>query len=95
MSITTTYTILSRTDTGKYLGHFAFYLPEPPSWTKDQNEAFCSKTHSDAECNAVLILDRLNDPVNRRIGLKCAKVVFKDGELEVGEWYAVNVCFIA
>lgn len=94
MSIPTTYTILSRIDTSEYLGHFAFYLPDPPSWTKDINEVFCFRSHTDAECNARLILDRLNDPVNRRVGLKCAKAVVKDGELTVGKWYSLNVCFV-
>ena len=51
--------------------------------------------HSNAECNAGLILDRLNDPVNRRVVLKCAKAVVKDGELQVGGWYPVNVCLVA
>ena len=58
--------------------------------SKDINEAFCFRSHSDAEANARLILDRLDDPTNRSVGLKCAK-----GELDVGEWFSVNVCLVA
>lgn len=89
------HTILMRTDTGEFLSHFLFFSSDPPKWTKDINEVFCFRSHSDAECNARLILDRLDDPVNRRVGLKCAKAVVKDGELEVGDWYSVNVILVA
>jgi len=65
------------------------------TWTKDVNEAFCFRSHSDAEANGRLILSRLGDPANRRVGLKCAKAVVKDGEIDVKEWYPVNVCLIA
>lgn len=95
MSIPTTYTILCRSDTGEFLSHFLFFDLQSLTWAKDQDEAFCFKTYSDAECNARLILDHLNDPVNRRVGLKCAKAVVKDGELEVGDWYSVNVILVA
>lgn len=69
------HTILSRTDTGEYLSHFLFFDPEAMTWTKDVNEVFCFRLHSDAECNARLILDRLHDPINRNVGLKNAKAV--------------------
>jgi hypothetical protein len=95
MTIPTTYTILSRTDTSEYLSHFLFFDAESLTWTKNQNEAFCFRSHSDAECNARLILDRLDDPVNRRVGLKSAKAVVKDGKLVVGSWFSVNVCLVA
>ena len=95
MTFPTTYTILSRTDTREYLSHFLFFDPESMTWTKDINEAFCFRSHSDAECNARLILDRLNDPTNRQVGLKSAKATVMDGELDVGEWYSVNVCLVA
>jgi hypothetical protein len=65
--------ILSRTDTGEYLSHFLFFDPDSLSWTKDLSEVFCFSTYTSAECNARLILDRLNDPVNRRVGLKSAR----------------------
>jgi len=95
MNLPTTCTILSRTDTGEYLSHFLFFDPDSMTWTKDVNEAFCFRAHSDAECNARLILDRLNDPTNRSVGLKSAKAVVKDGELVIGEGYAVNVILVA
>lgn len=95
MSIPTTYTILSRSDTGEYLSHFLFFEPESIKWAKDIGDVFYFRSHSDAECNARLILDRLDDPVNRRVGLKCAKAEVRDGELEVGKWYEVNVCLVA
>ena len=95
MSIPTTYTILFRTDTGEYLSHFLFFMPDPPTWTKEINEVFCFTTYTSAECNARLILDCLDDPLNRRVGLKCAKAVVKEEELEVGELYAVNVILVA
>jgi hypothetical protein len=95
MNIPSTCTLLSRTDTGEFLSHFLFFDPESMTWTKDQNEAFSFNTYSDAECNARLILDRVDDPVNRRVGLKCAKAVVKNDELDVGEWSPVNVCFVA
>jgi len=95
MTVSTTYTILFRTDTGEYLSHFLFFDPESLTWTNDLNEAFWFRAHTDAECNARLILDRLDDPTNRQVGLKCSKIVVKDGELDVGEWYSVNVCLVA
>ena len=90
-----TYTILMRTARGEYLRNFLFFDPESMTWTKDKDKAFCFRSHTDAECNARLILDRLHDPTNRSVGLKCAKAVVKDGELEVGEWYDVNLCLVA
>jgi hypothetical protein len=95
MSLPTTYTILSRTDTNEFLSHFLFFDPEYLTWTKDVDEVFCFRSHSDAEANARLILDCLHDPTNRRVGLKCAKAAANDGKLDVGEWYLVNVCLVA
>jgi hypothetical protein len=95
MSLSTPYTILSRTDTNEYLSHFLFFDPESMTWSKEIDEAFCFRSYSDAEANARLILDRLHDPTNRRVVLKSAKAVVKDGELKVGEWYSVNVCLVA
>ena len=43
MPIPTTYTIISRNDTGGYLNRFEFFSPEMPTWS-----------HSDAESNARL-----------------------------------------
>jgi hypothetical protein len=90
-----TYTILSRSDTGEFLSHFLFFDPESPTWTKNLDEVFCFSTYTSAECNARLILDRLGDPTNRRVGLKCAYAAVKDGELDVEDWYAVNVIRLA
>jgi hypothetical protein len=95
MTIPTTRTIIRRTDTGEYLERFLFFDPESLTWTKDPDHVFCFRSHSDAESNARLILDRLDDPTNRRVGLKCAKAVVKDGELNVGEWFSVNVIRLA
>jgi hypothetical protein len=95
MTTPATYTILSRTDTGEYLSQFLFFDPESMTWTKDLNEVFCFRSHSDAECNARLILDRLHDPTNRRVGVKSAKATVQDGKLVAGHWYSVCVCFVA
>ena len=95
MNISTAYTILLRTDTEEYLSHFLFFDPNAMTWTKDINEVFCFRSHSDAECNAKLILDRLHDPTNRKVGLKCANAGVKDGKLSVDDWYSVNVIMVA
>jgi cell shape-determining protein MreC len=84
-----------RSDTDEYLCRFLFFDQESMTWTKDLDEALSFNTHSDAECNARLILDRLDDPVNRRVGLKCAKAAVKDGELVVSDWYPVNVILVS
>ena len=47
MTIPTTYTIISRSDTSEYISRFEFFSPEMPTWS-----------HSDAESNA-----RLDDPL--------------------------------
>jgi hypothetical protein len=62
MTIPTTYTIISRSDKSEYLSRFEFFSPEMPTWSKD-----IIRSHSDAESNA-----RLDNPLNRRIGLKYA-----------------------
>jgi hypothetical protein len=49
-----------------------------PTWSKDLKDAFYFRSHSDAKCNARLILDRLDDPLNRRVGLKSAGVEEKN-----------------
>ena len=90
-----TYIILSRSDTGEFLSHFLFFDPESMTWTKDLDEVFLFTTYTSAECNSRLILDRLGDPTNRRVGLKCAKTVLKDGRLDVADWYPVNVIRLA
>ena len=85
MTISTTHTIISRS-TGEFLSRFEFFSPEMPTWSKDVNEAFCFRSHSDAESIAKLILDRLDDPSNHRVGLKYASAEVKKGKLVVGEW---------
>ncbi|MCX6135892.1 MAG: hypothetical protein NTV54_00125 [Ignavibacteriales bacterium] len=91
MNPPTTYTILSRTDTGEYLSQFLFCLPDPPMWSKDIDAVFRFQSHSDAEANARLILGRLGDPKNEKVGLKSAKVEKKKGEIVVGTWYSMVV----
>jgi hypothetical protein len=95
MPIPTTHTIISRTDTSEYLSRFEFFLPEMPTWSKDINESFCFRSHSDAESNARLILDRLDDPLNRRVGLKIAGAEMKKGKLVVGDWYSICIVRVA
>jgi thiamine phosphate synthase YjbQ (UPF0047 family) len=74
MTIPTTHTIISRTDTGEFLCRFEFFSPEMPSWS-----------HTDSESKA-----RLNDPLNRRVGLKIA-----NGKLVVGEWCSICIVRVA
>ena len=95
MTIPTTHTIISRTDTAEYLSRFEFFSPEMPTWSKDINAAFCFRSHSDAESNARMILDRLGDPLNRRVGLKIAGVEMKNGKLVVGEWCSICIVRVA
>jgi len=95
MHIPATYTILSRTDTSEYLSRFLFFLPDPPTWSKDIQEAFCFRSHSDAESNAKMILDRLDDPLNRQLGLKLAGVKVVGRKIEAGESYPLSVCRVA
>jgi hypothetical protein len=90
MPIPTTYTIISRNDTGGYLNRFEFFSPEMPTWSKNINEAFCLRSHTDAECNA-----RLDDPLNRKVGLKSAGAEIKNRKLVVGEWNFVCVVRVA
>jgi len=90
MPIHTTQTIISRTDTGDYLHRFEFYSPEMPTWSKDVTQAFCFRSHTDAESNA-----RLNDPLNRRVGLKIAGAEMKKGKLVVGEWCSICIVRVA
>jgi hypothetical protein len=91
MNTPTTFTILSRTDTGEYLSQFLFFLPDMPTWSKDIDAVFCFQSHSDAESNARLILGRLGDLKNAKVGLKLAKMEEKNGELVVGDWHQVVV----
>jgi hypothetical protein len=95
MTIPTTHTIISRTDTGEYLSRFEFFSPDLPTWSKDINKAFCFRSHSDAEVNARLVLDRLDDPLNRRVGLKIAGAEMKKGRLVIGEWYSICIVRVA
>jgi hypothetical protein len=90
MTIPTTYTIISRS-TGEYLSRFEFFSPDLPTWSKDIKETFCFGSHSDAESNARLILDRLDDQLNRRVGLKYASAEVKKGKLVVGEWRSICI----
>jgi len=94
MTIPTTHTIISRS-TGEYLSRFEFFSPDRPTWSKDINEAFRFRSHTDAEVNARLILDRLNDPLNRRVELKIAGAEVKNGKLVVGEWYSICIVRVA
>ena len=95
MTIPTTYTILFRNDTSEYLSRFEFFSPELPAWSKDIKEAFCFRSHTDAECNARLILDRLDDQLNRRVGLMYASAEVKKGKLVVGEWRPICIVRVA
>ena len=88
-------TIISRSDTGEYLSKFEFFSPKMPTWSKDINEVFCFRSHTDAECNARLILDRLDDQLNRRMGLKYASAEVKDGKLVLGEWHPICIVRVA
>jgi hypothetical protein len=77
------YTILRRTDTNEYLSHFLFFMPDPPIWTRDPDEAFPFRTHSDAESNARLILERLGDPTNTKVRLRIGD---EEGMYPVNVW---------
>ena len=94
MTIPTTYTIISRS-TGEFLSRFEFFLPEMPTWSKDINEAFCFRSHSDAESNARLILDRMDDQLNRQMGLKYAGAEVKKGKLVIGGWRQICIVRVA
>jgi hypothetical protein len=95
MTIPTTHTIISRTDSGEYLHRFEFFSPDMPTWSKDINAAFRFRSHTDAESNARLILDHLDDPLNRQVGLKIAGVEIKNGKLNVGEWCSICIVRVA
>ena len=95
MTIPTTYTIISRSDKSEYLSRFEFFSPEMPTWSKDINAAFRFRSHTDAESNARLILDRLDDPLNRRVGLRIAGAEMKKGKLVMGEWYSICIVRVA
>jgi hypothetical protein len=94
MTIPTTYTIISRS-TGEYLSRFEFFSSEMPTWSKDINEALCFRSHTDAESNARLVLDRLDDSLNRRVGLKIAGAEMKKGKLVIGEWCPICIVKVA
>ncbi len=53
---------------------------------KISTRCFVSESHTDAECNARLILNRLDDQLNRRVGLQYASAEVKKGNLVVGGW---------
>jgi len=42
-----------------------------------------------------MILDRLGDPLNRRVGLKIAGAEMKNGKLVVGEWCSICIVRVA
>jgi hypothetical protein len=90
-----TYTILHRADTNEYLTHFEFWDRNSIRWSADVNEAFLFKTHSDAEINGRMVLAWLDDPLNRLVGLSCAKMEIRDDKLTVGQWYSVNITRVA
>ena len=95
MTIPSTYTIIFRSDIDEYLSRFEFFSPELPTWSKDVNQAFRFRSLTDAESNARLILNRLDDPLNRRVGLKIAGAEMKNGKLVVGDWYSICIVRVA
>ena len=90
-----TYTILHRTDTNEYLTHFEFWDRNSMQWSADVNEVFLFRTHSDAEINGRMVLDWLGDPLNRSVKLLQASVEIRDEEMDLGQWYSVNVTRVA
>jgi hypothetical protein len=92
---TTTYTILHRTNTNEYLSHFEIWDRNSTQWSADLNDAFLFRTHSDAEINGRMVLEWLGDPLNRHVGLSCAKMEIREDKLIVGHWYSVNVTRVA
>jgi hypothetical protein len=90
-----TYTILHRSDTNEYLSHFEFWNRNSIKWSTNLNEAFLFRTHSDAEINGRMVLEWLGDPLNRHVGLSCAKMEIREDKLIVGHWYSVNVTRVA
>lgn len=64
-------------------------------WSANVDEAFLFRTHSDAEINGRMILDWLNDPLNRNVNLMCAEVGVQRRAMVVGEWFSVNVTRVA
>jgi hypothetical protein len=93
--IPSTYTILHRTDTNEYLSHFEFWDRDSIRWSTNADDAFLFKTHSDAEINGRMVLEWLGDPINRRVGLSCAKAEIRGRTQAVGQWYSVNVTRVA
>ena len=59
------------------------------------NEAFLFRTHPDAEINGRMVLEWLDDPLNRSVKLVCAQVGIQRRAMVVGEWYSVNVTRVA
>lgn len=90
-----TRAILRRTDTDEYLTHFEFWDRNSIRWSANADEAFLFRTHSDAEINGRMVLEWLGDPLNRRLGLRCAKAKVQGSETILGDWYPVNVTRVA
>ena len=90
-----TCTILHRTDTNEYLTHFEFWDRNSIRWSVNVDEAFLLRTHSDAETNGRMVLEWLDDPLNRNLKLVCAKAGIQGRRLTVAEWYLVNVTRVA
>ena len=90
-----TFIILRRSDTNEYLTHFEFWDRDSIKWSVNPDEAFLFKTHSDAEINGRMVLNWLDDPLNRNMNLMCAEVAIQDRKMVAGEWYSVNVTRVA
>ena len=89
------FIILQRTDTQEYLSKFEFFTPDPPQWSSEPTDSLRFITHSDAESNFRLILDRMGDPLDRALRIRKCEVAVKGDEFIMSEPTALSVSIVA
>jgi len=77
------------------MSKFEFFTPDPPQWSSEATDSLRFITHSDAESNFRLILDRMGDPLNRTLRIRKRQVAVKDDEFMMSEPTALSVSIVA
>lgn len=95
MNIPSAYTILHRTDTNEYLTRFEIWDRKSIRWSANVDEAFLFRTHSDAEINGRMVLEWLEDPMNRSVKLACAVAKIRGRQTILERGHPVNVTRVA
>jgi hypothetical protein len=89
------FIILQRMDAQEYLSKFEFFNTDPLQWSSDPNDTLKFIGYEIAESSFRLIIERMEDPLNKAVRIMMCKVTVNGDELIVKAPEALSVVRVA